>query len=152
MACFSRQNRANRALHLRNRWLQALRHWAVFALASLGVGTSGWAQPIACHVAYGGAERTFSVPSVTHSQDAHPLLEGASFVLKVVNKVAPFETPSVLISTFVVTEQQQHLVHQASYTPAATPSASPHGFTGLQTVQDPQRNLELRYWCGPSGQ
>lgn len=108
------------------------------------------AQTLRCHVAYAGAQRSFVVPPVVRGQEAQPLLEGATFVLQVVNKVAPFEDAAVKVSTYTAAAGEPKLLHQATYTDTAARSA--HGFTGLQAVQEPTKAHELRYWCERSGQ
>jgi hypothetical protein len=127
-------------------WAKVL--WGVL-LCSLTV-TSLHAQTLRCHVAYAGAQRSFVVPPVVRDQEAQPLLEGATFVLQVVNKVAPFEDAAVKVSTYTAAAGEPKLLHQATYTDTAARSA--HGFTGLQAVQEPTKAHELRYWCERSGQ
>ena len=124
---------------------------ACWGLGVLGMGAEELgAQTLRCHVAYAGAQRVFVVPPVLRGQEAVPLLEGATFVLHVVNKVAPFEDAAVKVSTYSVAGDEQRLLHQATYT--ETTVRAPHGFTGLQAVQGPTKAQELRYWCERSGQ
>lgn len=130
-------------------WRQGLR--VCMGLLVWGAAVQGLnAQTLRCHVAYAGAQRSFVVQPVVRGQEAPPLLEGATFVLHVVNKVAPFEDAAVKVSTYSVTGGEQRLLHQATYTETAV--RAPHGFTGLQAVQDPTKSHELRYWCERSGQ
>ncbi len=47
------------------------------------------AQSIQCHVSFAGATRTFTIAPVSQTDAVTPLLEGASFVLEVVNRLPP---------------------------------------------------------------
>jgi hypothetical protein len=117
-------------------------------LGSLATTAHAMAQPVLCHLSYAGAMRTFTVPAITQAEEVEPQLQGSSFVFKVVNKAAPFEEPVVRVSTYAVLGNEHFLLHRASYLSAQVrPANATHGFTGLQTVQEPVRGNELRYWC-----
>lgn len=115
-------------------------------LAALWLATSLGAQTIQCHVTFAGASRTFSVPPTGHTDEVRPLLEGASFVLEVINRLPPEPGAGVKVRTYGVFSGEPYLLHQALFLPNASAS-SLHGFTGLQVIREPLRHQELAYWC-----
>ncbi|TSE33231.1 hypothetical protein Tchar_01820 [Tepidimonas charontis] len=120
------------------------RAWLGFVLAVIGAAST--AQPIVCHVAYAGATRSFVIPPQPHAVDPPPLLQGASVLVEVVNRVPPQPGAGVVIRTYGMRDGEPMLLHQGSYLPTA-PAVGPHGFTGLQVVREPARGHELTYWC-----
>lgn len=116
------------------------------AVALVGMAAVAQAQPVTCHVAYAGATRAFVVKPVDHSSRPTPLLQGATLVVEVLNRLPPAPGAGVTVRTQGLWQGQAYLLHQATYLPEA-PAAGPHGFTGLQVVREPTRGNELSYWC-----
>ena len=105
-----------------------------------------WAQSVTCHLGYAGVSRSFHIPPSHHTDDVAPLVEGASFSFKVLNRLPPDPGAGVQVQTYAVFANEPFLIHQATYTPTQAASG-PHGFTGLQVVREPWRANELSYWC-----
>lgn len=103
-------------------------------------------QPVACHVAYAGATRVFVIEPTAHDGPARPLLEGATVVVEVANRLPPAPGAGVTVRTLALRDGRPYLLHQASYLPGS-PANGPHGFTGLQVVREPSGGNELAYWC-----
>lgn len=116
---------------------------AAILLAASGLAS---AQPVSCHVAYAGATRTFVVEPANHDRAPAPLLQGATLVFEVINRLPPIPGAGVSVRTHGLWQGQPFLIHQATYLPGA-PANGPHGFTGLQVVREPTRGNELSYWC-----
>ncbi|TDQ40615.1 hypothetical protein DFR43_1156 [Tepidicella xavieri] len=104
------------------------------------------AQNIQCHVSFAGATRTFTIAPGSQTDAVTPLLEGASFVLEVINRLPPEPGAGVKVRTYGVFSGEPYLMHQAFYLPQNDPRG-PHGFTGLQVIREPLRHHELAYWC-----
>lgn len=119
---------------------------AGLAAALLALAAPAASQPVVCHVAYAGATRVFVVDPVAHDGTQPPLLEGATVVLEVVNRLPPAPGAGVTVRTLGLADGRPYLLHQASYLPEK-PATGPHGFTGLQVVREPSRGNELTYWC-----
>jgi hypothetical protein len=105
------------------------------------------AQSVQCHLAYAGATRTFVVTPSTHVNEPATLVEGSSFVFKVLNRIPPVPGAGVRISAFGVFSDAPFLLHEATYLSTTAPGGATHGFTGLQLVREPLRHNELAYWC-----
>ncbi len=115
-------------------------------LSSALLSASALTQPVTCHVAYAGATRAFIIEPTPHQAPVQPLLEGASVVLEVINRLPPAPGAGVTVRTLGVQDGHLYLLHQASYWPHAA-TAGLHGFTGLQVIREPSRGNELVYWC-----
>lgn len=115
-------------------------------VAALCLASSVGAQTVQCHVTFAGATRTFTVAPASQIGEVTPLLEGASFVLEVINRLPPDPGAGVKVRTYGVFSGTPYLMHQALYLPQ-TQTTSSHGFTGLQVVREPLRHHELAYWC-----
>lgn len=104
------------------------------------------AQTVHCHVGWAGATRVLAVPPSAADEVPAPLLEGASLIVEVVNRLPPAPGAGVTVRTLGRWQGQPYLLHEAHYLPSA-PAVGPHGFTGLQTVREPTRGHLLTYWC-----
>ncbi|HEX5783318.1 MAG TPA: hypothetical protein VFY35_01210 [Burkholderiaceae bacterium] len=123
---------------------------ALVVLLATGLSSSlAWSQSVVCHVAYAGAERALTIPGVSTAAEVPPQIEGRTFVFHVLNKTAPFEEAAVTVTTTLLIDGEPRWLHQATYLAAAQAASPglPHGFTGLQAVQEPQSGREWRYWC-----
>lgn len=123
--------------------------WMAAALLG-GAVLSSWAQPVRCHVTYGGHTRAFAVPEVSEAYDAPFQAEGSYFMFRAVNQTRPIDLASVKVYVYAAQDNGPRLLHQGTWLAAQTPqsgSRTPHGFTGLQTVYEPLRDGELHYWC-----
>jgi hypothetical protein len=129
--------------------LRPLRSLALAAV-SLACAQAAWAQPVTCHLSYAGHTRAFTVRPAVCPQDMAPLVEGASFALKVINRALPAEQAGVTIETYTdVAGQLQltHRVHYEAWEAGTTHPGTAHGFTGRQTVQGAGYSQGLSYWC-----
>ncbi len=125
-------------------WTTRARWASVAAACCLASGVG--AQTIQCHVTFAGATRTFAVAPASHTDEVRPLLEGASFVMEVINRLPPDPGAGVKVRTYGVFSGEPYLMHQAVFLPE-TSANPPHGFTGLQVIREPLRHHELAYWC-----
>lgn len=134
----------------RHRHAWPARAVAGWVLSAVGGLTPAWSQPVTCHLSYAGATRAFTIAPVVCPQDEPPLVEGASFALRVTNRAWPQGQAGVTIETFTDVAgalQVTHRAHYAAWEAATTRPGTPHGFTGLQTVQGAGYAQGLSYWC-----
>jgi hypothetical protein len=120
-----------------------------WALVCSGMAGLAAAQPVKCHLSYGGAQRAFVVPPTQCPGSPPPLVEGASFAFKVLN-LASGEAAGVTIETQTRWDTQLQTTHKAQYQAwesGPTRPNTPYGFTGLQTVQGVGYTQPLQYWC-----
>jgi hypothetical protein len=120
--------------------------WALVCSGTTGLAT---AQPVKCHLSYGGAQRAFVVQPTQCAGAPVPLVEGASFAFKVLN-LAGGDAPGVTIETQTRWDAQLQTTHKAQYQAwesGPTRPNTPYGFTGLQTVQGAGYTQPLQYWC-----
>jgi hypothetical protein len=119
------------------------------ALACCGLAGPATAQPVKCHLSYGGAQRAFVVPPTQCAAATLTLVEGSSFAFKVLN-LAGSDAAGVTIETQTRWDAQLQTTHKAQYQAwEANPTRpnTPYGFTGLQTVQGAGYTQPLQYWC-----
>jgi hypothetical protein len=115
--------------------------------AALLLSGTAQAQSIQCHLAYAGATRTFLIAPSSQVNEPSTLVEGASFVFKVLNRIPPAPGAGVKISAYGVFSEAPYLLHEATYLSTTSLGGAIHGFTGLQLVREPLRHNELAYWC-----
>ena len=112
--------------------------------------TSPSGPAVRCTAIYGGEARTFDVEATTNPYTVESLRFGSRrFEFKVVFVASPDDIAGVNIYTFYPTDQGPVLIHQAKYRPPYPVAAqgSPHGFTGLHFIYEPERSSEFQYWC-----
>lgn len=136
-------NTRHRAKANTPRWLTT---GAMFGLFSMSVA----AQPVKCHLEYAGVQRPITIMPTACPAQVLPQVEGASLVFKVVNATAPAQVRGVTIETQTLQNGTLQTAHQAQYMAweaAPTAEGMPYGFTGLQTIPNPDTAQNLRYWC-----
>lgn len=121
------------------------------ALALVCASLPGWvaAQPVKCHLSYGGVQRAFVVAPTQCAATPTPLVEGASFAFKVLN-LAGADAAGVTIETQTRWNTELQTTHKAQYQAwesGPTRPNTPYGFTGLQTVSGAGYTQPLQYWC-----
>ncbi len=131
------------------------RRAAAAAVLAAGLG-GGCASPpagpsdeaVACELDYGGElHRAVAFESFA-SYDDTPVAVGSYFLFRIVFERRPAELAAVRLSTYADLDTGPALIHQARHPyPLPEHDGRAYGFTGLQTVHEPVRDGELRYWC-----
>ncbi len=103
------------------------------------------AADVACHLTYGGENRTVSARPTTAPHAVAPVAVGSFFLFRVIFRQEPADLAGIKLYTYVDRDEGPTLIHQASY-PYPPPAAVP-GFTGSHLVYEPLRDSELQYWC-----
>lgn len=128
--------------------LSACKATLLTGLSLLAVAAT--AQPVVCHVDYGGETQRITAPPVDSPYGVKAVEVGSYFLFRVVNQTQPADLASVKVYTYAHHEAGAAPIHQARYSAAQVAQRPPqggHGFTGLHWVYEPVRDGELRYWC-----
>ncbi|WP_417067724.1 hypothetical protein [Niveibacterium terrae] len=119
-----------------------MRFTAFFLLALTLALPASAAEQILCHVEYGGETRELRAAPVSSPYAVAPTAIGSYFLFRVV-----FErSGSVKLYTYADREQGPVPIHVAEYQRQDLRPGR-YGFTGVQTVYEPLRDGELKYWC-----
>jgi hypothetical protein len=110
---------------------------------------------VRCHLTAEGETHVASRAFTATAYDDIPLKVGSSFLFRIVTGRDSTAGDSIRLYTYFAGEAGPSLIQQVRY-PVPPPSASAFGFTGLQTLHEPEWEGELQYWCeleqrNPSG-
>lgn len=110
---------------------------------------AGAADQVTCHLAYGGETVTAHATRHTPRYRDEPTRIGSYFLFRIVLDSQPAAHDAVKLYTYAAHDDGPVLIHQARFArpSAARRAAGGFGFTGLQSVYEPVRDGELRYWC-----
>lgn len=116
-----------------------------FLLLSLLPGVA-LADEVACHLSYGGESQVVTARPVASPYEVPAILIGSYFRFRVVFQKEPAEQAAVKVYSYADQDGGGTPIHQAAY--AYPPAAGwRYGFTGLQSVYEPELGAELQYWC-----
>ena len=103
---------------------------------------AGAAEQVLCHIEYGGETREVRTAPVSSPYAVAPTAIGSYFLFRVV-----FErTGSVKLYTYADRDEGPVPIHVGEY-PRSLLRSGGRSFTGVQTVYEPLRDGELKYWC-----
>jgi hypothetical protein len=103
---------------------------------------AGAAEQVLCHVEYGGETRELRADPVSSPYAVAPTAIGSYFLFRVV-----FERSGpVKLYTYADHDAGPVPIHVAEY-PRSLLRSRGRSFTGVQTVYEPLRDGELKYWC-----
>jgi len=106
-----------------------------------------WADDVACHVTYGGADQVLVAKPVDSPYAVSPVAIGSYFLFRIVFQRMPADLASIKIYTYSDSDDGPAPIHQATYPYPPQKSRGHYGFTGLHFVYEPMRDGELQYWC-----
>jgi len=114
----------------------------------LAVAPAANAEQVVCHYTYGGEAKVLVAHPVKTLYAEKGIKVGSYFLFRLTFQNEPADLAAIKIYTYVDRDEGPTLIHQASfpYPPPKNP-ASPHGFSGQQSVYEPVRDSELQYWC-----
>jgi hypothetical protein len=76
-----------------------------------------------------------------------PTAIGSFFLFRIVFETQPRELASIKIYTYTDGDNGPIPIHVANYPYPLPKHVGKYGFSGLQTVYEPLRDGELKYWC-----
>ena len=123
----------------------SIRALALAALAAAALPARG-GEAVACHVDYGGETHVFLATPVDSPYAVKVDAVGSHFLFRVVFRTRPADLAAIKVYAYTDRDAGPALVHQGTW-PYPPPAAAVYGFSGRQSVHEPQRDSELRYWC-----
>lgn len=119
-------------------------------LAALGAGFLGQsclaADPLVCHVTYGGETQTMRADTAQSPYQVAPVPVGSYFLFRMVVERNAGRLSAVKLYTYADRDEAAVPIHVAEF-PYPPQHGRRHGFTGIQRVYEPVRDGELEYWC-----
>ena len=105
------------------------------------------ADRVVCHVDYGGETRALHATTTTTPYTVPTLAIGSYFLWRLV-----VEADATKVYVYADDAGGPLPLHVATYPHPLPPNRRAPGFSGWQTVYEPLRDGELRYWCARDAQ
>lgn len=123
--------------------------WALIAAGLTGcAAVDARSEMVACRIEYGGTTLMAGATPAASAYDVVPVRVGSFFLFRIVFQQQPAAQAAVKLYTYAQRDNGPMLIHQARFPyPPPRPGAARFGFTGLQSVYEPEQDSELQYWC-----